>query len=102
MDISRHAIKRIRNKLGINKSAVERYVEDAIANGLPPKAFSGKLRKHLDYLARQHHGTYIVTPNALFCFKGDVLATAYPLPHKFHAAVVKVKEENLALSEKSS
>ncbi len=101
MDVSRHAIKRIRQRLGINKSAAEGMALDAIENGLGPEVFSGSLRKYLDKLAITHQGHYRVTPNAVFCIKGDVLTTVWPLPQKYRNAVLNEREK-VTLSEESS
>ncbi len=84
-EISRHAIKRIRERLGINKSGAEREVGRALA-GMTISDCTGRLRKFLDS-QRHLHGDaahFRVTPAAVFAFKGNTLTTVLPMP-KAHA-----------------
>jgi len=92
-EVTNHAIKRIRQRLGLNKTAACREATRAL-DGLAPRQCTGKLRKYLDHLAYTHRCRYRVTPNAVYVFTtSDVLVTVWALPNEY-------KKTTLALWKK--
>lgn len=79
--VSDHAVKRIRERLGLNKKAAAREAERAL-DGLRIDEVVGRLRRWLD---RQRHlhgldADYRVTPAGVFAYRFGTLATV--LPHE--------------------
>lgn len=81
MSVSNHAVKRIRQRLGLNKSAATREAERA-ENGMCIADCGGRLRRYLDE-QRHFHGKgtdFRVTPAGLFAYQYGNLATVLPWP----------------------
>lgn len=78
---SRHAVQRMRQRLGLNKRGAERELERAL-KGLYVDECNGRLRKWLDFIKEQHGGTahYRVTATAVYVFEDNVLVTVFLLP----------------------
>lgn len=87
--LTRHAILRIRQRLGLPKRAVARELE-RIDNYLTVQECTGGLRRYLDYLRHRHgeNAHYRVTPNAVYCFKDNALVTVINLPPKHRKSAV--------------
>ena len=83
--ITRHGIKRVRQRLGLPKKAVEKLVNEAEERGLPPGAYSGQMRRYLDWVVRHKHdaqrASLLVHSGHVFIFRNDVFITAWPLPY---------------------
>ncbi len=98
MDVSRHAVKRIRQRLGLPKKAAQADVERALERGLKIEDCVGRLRRYLDYMRHTHGDTceFRVTPSAVYVVAGDVLVTVFPLPnaHKKQAAIQYAKAQS--------
>ena len=89
VQITDHAVSRIRERLGVNKSAVQKLADTANESGMRHADLGGRLSR---YVARQAnlHGwaSYRVTGDGLFVFRSNVLVTFYPFPeaHRKQAA----------------
>jgi hypothetical protein len=94
--VSKHAIKRIRQRLGINKRAAETEAQRAAEHGLSPSDLTGSVRRYIDHLAMRHHGTYRITPRGIFSYKGDTLTTVWPVPQRYHKSVMSRWEKQNA------
>lgn len=81
-NISKHAVKRIRERLGLPKKAAIREAEKALG-GLKIEECGGRLRRYLDSLRHLHGDAadYRVTPHAVYAFKFGVMTTVFQLPH---------------------
>ena len=77
--MSNHAVKRIRQRLGLNKSAAQREAERAL-DGIPHGETVGQLRKYLDNQAIRHGSGFRVTPMGIFAYRGDCLTTVMQVP----------------------
>ncbi|MHA6346428.1 hypothetical protein [Roseivivax sp. CAU 1761] len=107
--ISDHAVKRIRQRLGLPKRAAQREAERAL-EGAHVRHFTGSFRRYLDYL-RHLHGVgahYRITRSAIFAFKYGNLATVFPVPPKHRKSanaqmerLLKRADANLAEAETS-
>lgn len=78
---SDHGVKRLRQRLGLPKKAVEREIARALESGTPRTDFSGRMRRTLDYLFHRHghYGDYRVWRGWIFIFKGQTFVTVIPL-----------------------
>lgn len=80
---SKHAVKRMRERLGLNKRGAERELDRAL-KGLHVDECNGKLRKWLENIRENHGGTahYRVTPTAVYVFQANVLVTVMLVPQE--------------------
>ena len=83
IEISIHASKRIRERMGINKKAVTRLVENAEKNGLYHKDAKGKLKKWMDkeYLKYNNVHKLFIFNNMLFLVTHNILITVFSVPN---------------------
>lgn len=73
VDVTRHAEKRIRQRLGINKKATERNAEKALQCGVTHAEATGQLCKYLD-------GIFLRNYKPTNLFRDTKLITVLPLP----------------------
>ena len=85
MIVTRHADKRTRQRVGVNRSAVQKLAKKALAEGYTRYDFSGSLRRYLDAL-------YHYNPNAnnirvwsekVWIFDDHTLITVLDLPQRY-------------------
>lgn len=96
--ITRHANKRLRERIGIPKKSAVGQVEKARRFGRSRLLYTGNMRKYLDLL--WHRGQQlggatdiVVYANSVYLFAGDFMITMWPLPKKFRERkVIKLKE----------
>lgn len=85
VELTRHAVKRIRQRLGLPKKAVEKLANEAWANGHNQGEYSGAMRRYLDWVIlhreEAHKATLRVHDRYLFVFRDDTLITAWLLPN---------------------
>lgn len=81
--VSDHGLKRMRQRLGLPKSAVSKEVERALDRGVARTEFSGRMRRLLDALYHRngHYGDYRIYRGCIFIFKADHFVTVFPLPN---------------------
>jgi hypothetical protein len=83
--ITKHAEKRMRERLGINKKSVVRIARKALEEGIPYNETKGQLRRFID---KQYFKTGIIQKRIayngyLYCFSfNDELITVLPLYHQ--------------------
>lgn len=98
--MTKHAERRIRQRLGINKKATEKAAEKALQFGVNHSEAKGKLSKHLDgiFLLNYRPTNMRVYNHAVYLFRNTVLITVLPLPKHLWVAADKLqrqkKEEN--------
>jgi hypothetical protein len=83
MDLTYHSVKRIRKRLGINKSGAQRELERT-ESCMAITDCTGRLRKYLDRQKKLHgvQAHFRITPNTVYAFKGTALTTAWIMPKK--------------------
>ena len=84
MTVSKHAEKRMMERLGINKRSVLRIAQKALDEGIPHGKTKGKLHKYLDKqaMAYDRRNKWRVYGNHLYAFTfNDELVTVLPLKH---------------------
>lgn len=91
-----HGSDRLKERVGLGKSAQARMAKRALKEGLSPTEFSGKARRYLDkiVLNEDHIGRKTVRVYGEFVFvfgSGHVLITVWNLPNEFRAAANKLK-----------
>lgn len=84
VDITRHGVKRVRQRLGLPKKAVEKLANEAWENGNDQAQHSGAMRRYLDWVALHkddaRRATLRVHDRYLFVFRDNALITAWLLP----------------------
>lgn len=82
MDITAHAEKRIRKRLGIPRKAVERFVKEAHQSGIPAKQFKGRVKKFYDAVSIKYQAgnQSFFYREYVFIAQDNVLITVYPVP----------------------
>lgn len=86
ISVSEHGVKRLRQRLGLNKSAVDKEVQRALEKGTTRTELSGRMRKTLDAMWHKygHYGDYRVYRGHVFVFKGSNFVTVIPLTNGLH------------------
>lgn len=90
--VSKHAEKRIRQRLGLPRAAVTKFIEEAKQGGICSSDVSGSVKRYLDrfYFNNGPGNRGVIYGNHVFVLNGDVLITVIPLPHKIkQKSVVK-------------
>lgn len=96
MYITRHATARLRERLGIPKTAVERNAAKALTKGITVAETTGRLRQYLDYLYLcQHKANNVrIHTRYVYIFQDERLITVFPLPQVYRKAVDKIQRRN--------
>lgn len=84
--VSDHGVKRLRQRLGLNKSSVDREVARALEKGTPRTELTGRMRRTLDAMWHKygHYGDYRVYRGHVFIFKGNNFVTVIGLTNGLH------------------
>ena len=88
-----HAVKRLQERGGIVKSAVDTTIGRAL-KGMPGNETAGRFRRFIDRQGILHHSNMYVGDNdLLFAVKGDVIVTVIttPLEHRKQARIQLAK-----------
>lgn len=93
--VTRHAGKRIRQRLGINKKSTGKAAEKALQFGITHAEVKGKLSRHLDgiFLQNCKPTNMRVYNHSVYLFNGSTLITVLPLPQKFWAYADKLQQQ---------
>jgi hypothetical protein len=95
---SNHASKRIRQRLGLPKKAVEKLVKEALEQGLRREDTTAQLRKYIDSKIIPNGGIGIVYNQRLFIFNSteDTLITVWTLPNTLKEIATKKQAKDKA------
>ena len=85
MRVSRHADRRIRERVGVPRSAVKRMAARARAEGIPRKDTHGSLRRYLDalYHYNEEADNIVVYAEKVWIFSGTTLITVLDLHQRY-------------------
>ena len=94
MEVTRHADKRIRKRVGLPKSAVQANARKALRYGITHAETTGGLRRYLDYLWHQHEtaNNMRIYCGNVYIFCDETLVTVWPLPEKFRKRASDLKQ----------
>ena len=90
MYITKHAQKRLRERLGLNKKSMQRMVERAYDKGKDTEQFQGGMRQYLNNIEKSHkqlHGSKAfikVYGDFIFLFVNENLITVFHEKHPTH------------------
>lgn len=84
--VSGHGDERVRHRLGLPRSAVQKEVERAKTKGIARTDLSGRMRRVLDALYHRHghYGDYRLYRGWVFVFKGEQFVTVLNLSNGLH------------------
>lgn len=93
--VTKHAEKRIRQRLGINKKSTEKAAEKALQMGVTHSETKGKLCRHLDgiFLLNHNPTNMRVYNHAVYLFRGTKLITVIPLPKNLWTQADKLQRQ---------
>ena len=98
MKVSDHAKKRIKERCGLPKKAIEKNALLALDAGITHSESKGRLKKYMDYLYLSHKqgGKLRIYGNHVYIFTNqDNLITVIPLPNEYRNAVSKIMTRKL-------
>lgn len=80
--LTKHAVSRIHERLGVKKRAAQKVAEQARLHGMQPSDTSGRVRAFLDELKCRHgmECDYRITHDGIFAYRHDCLMTVRPFP----------------------
>lgn len=101
VDVTKHATRRIRQRLGINKKSVDKNAERALQFGITHSEAKGKLCKHMDgiYLQNRRPTNMRVYNHSVYLFRDKTLITVIPLPHRLWALADKQQKQKESRTE---
>ena len=84
--MSRHGVKRARERLGLPKNAVKKNAEKALRCGAERFDYSGPFRRYLDamYYEYETANNLRVYNRYVYIFCGEVLVTILSIPYKYY------------------
>lgn len=91
--VTNHAVKRIRERVGVNKRATENLARKALKDGLSHKDLSGNLRRYVDsvFFRSRTANNLKVLHDKVYIFKNNVLITVISLPQNLAKVALKIK-----------
>ncbi len=91
--VTKHAEKRIRQRLGINKRATDRAADKALQFGITHAEAKGKLCRYLDglFLLNRRPNNLRVYNHAVYLFRDTKLITVLPLPKNLWTYADKIQ-----------
>lgn len=93
LKITKHAEKRMKERIGLNKKTIDKVAIKAMKEGLKHRELKGSLLKHVSelYLRYKKANNIRVFNNKVYLFREDVLITVVPLPFKYTKIYLKIK-----------
>ena len=82
--ITRHAKKRMKERLGLPRSALQKAADRAFEEGRTHSEFNGSAKRYLDSLwfMNKRIGHLRIYGGQVYIFAGTTLVTVYPVPQK--------------------
>lgn len=97
-EITRHANRRIKERVKAPKRARPVLVNRALEDGIRHDEVSGSLYRYLDLLRHKNPCTnnIRILEQSIYLFAGNTLITVLRLPRKYYAAAEKAKKKREA------
>lgn len=94
-NITKHAMKRSKSRLGLSKDGSEKNATRALINGISHSDTAGALNKYITSLYFKHKtaNNVRIYCGSVYIFCNDVLITVFPLPQKFRKTVENIKRK---------
>lgn len=84
IEVSRHAIKRAKERMGLNKDAIIRLASLAFEKGKSHSDTTGSLHRYLDkvYLLKHEANNMKIYGEFLYLFSNNILVTIFKIDNK--------------------
>lgn len=93
--LSYHGRERIKERIGVSKSRIERTAEQALENGVRRDEATGSMKRYMESLLAKNptaRNARIYCGN-VYIFSGrNVLITAFPLPSRYRKIENKIRK----------
>lgn len=83
MNVTAHAEKRMRKRLGLKKSCVDKSFGDALLYGRKLMEFKGGFKRYLDKGSIEHHSQPIIYNQNIYWYNQGRLITVFQVPTKY-------------------
>lgn len=95
--ITEHARHRIKERLGIRKSAQNKIANRALEYGISHSDVSGKLKRYIDktYLSYKNGNNIKIYGDNIFVFHDNILLTVWMLPNEFKNVANKIADKKV-------
>lgn len=92
--VTKHGAKRLKERCGVPKRAVQRNAQTAYEKGLSYENATGKLKKYIDSKNESTQITDVRIWNGnVYVFFGEALLTVYPLPKKYTKREIQLRQK---------
>lgn len=94
--VSKHAKKRIKERIGVPKRCSESVAQKAFDSGVSHSASKGRLKRWISklFLEKKEADNIKIFGNHVFLFRGKFLITVMHLPKEMNGAYKKSKTNN--------
>ena len=95
LTVTRHADRRIRQRVGLPRSAVTRNAQSALEHGLRHSDTRGGLHRYIQalYWKYQSANNTRVYNGCVYIFHDDILITVFPLPQKYRGTAQNIRRK---------
>lgn len=96
MGVTKHAKKRIHQRMGINRKSAEKISKRALREGFEVREFKGSFRRYLDskFLQQKNVKIKIYLENVFLFSLDGWLVTVFPVPSKYKRYLRKVNDKS--------
>jgi len=101
-EVTEHGKFRVRKRVGIKKSVVNKLVSNAFNNGICHSNAIGSLKKYFYRLYKSNTSANNIRMfnHYVWIFSNDILITVFPLPNKFKNVCDKLNNERKEKTQK--
>jgi len=94
--VTKHATKRMRQRIGVNKGATEELARKALSKGVKHHETSGPLKAYLDsvFFRNNDADNLRVYGDKVFIFSGNSLVTVLNLPNKYRKTALAISKND--------
>lgn len=94
--VTKHAAKRMKERLGISKRTIEKNAEKALRLGIKHADTSGSLHRYITslYWKEQTANNARIYCGNVYIFHNETLITVFPLPQRYRKTVERIRSKN--------
>lgn len=99
LQVSKHGAKRVRQRVGLPKRAVERNAQRALVEGIGYREASGALKRYISWLYERYYGNgnnIRIYGDKVWVFHDGILITVLNVPGEHRKAAVSAKAKRRA------
>ena len=94
--VTRHAAKRMKERLDISKRTIDKNAERALQLGVKHSDTSGSLHRYITslYWKDQTANNARIYCGNVYIFHNETLITVFPLPQRYRKTVERIRSKN--------